>query len=162
MGGFVLQTRVSEDAEWMVFPVDAKQVLYLVDNHYISYDEVYIERKVIKDKDKVDGILRLVIVVQISWYSIGCIARIYQHLTVTALELATLGFVFYSMGTYYFWFHKPMDVARAITLMPTATIANILCDAGDKAREPYRNTPMDFIYRDEWSWTRYWHIGRAS
>jgi hypothetical protein len=156
MGGFVLQTRVSKDAEWMVFPLDAKQVLYLVDNHYISYEEVCIEREVIKDKDKVDGILRLVIVLQISWYSIGCIARIYQHLTVTALELATLGFIFCSMGTYYFWFHKPMDVARAITLMPAATIADILCDAGDKAREPYRNTPMDFVYRDEWSWTRYW------
>ena len=156
MGGFALQTQMANQAQWTSFPLDAKQVLYLVDNDYISYEEVCIQREDIKDKDKVDGVVRLIIVCQIFWFFVCCVARIYQHLTVTALELATLGFIFCSMGTYYFWFYKPMDVGRAIILTPTATIEEILCDAGDKAREPYRDTPMDFVYRDEWSWTRYW------
>ncbi len=157
MGGFVLQTRLESSGEdWVCFPLDANQLFYLVEHDYISYDEVGIHKKVISDKNKADALVRIIIVCQILWYCIACIARLCQHLEVTLLEVATVGFIFCSAGTYIFWFNKPMDVERAIVLRPSATIEQILRDAGEDARQPYRLTPMDFVAREEWSWTLYW------
>jgi hypothetical protein len=156
MGGFAVDIQWSPNGERTTFPLDAKQVLYLVEHGYIKYGEVCIDKELIKDKDKVDGVVRGLIVCQILWYSVTVIARFSQHLDVTVLELATIGFILCSSGTYYFWFHKPMDVGRAIILHPTATLEEIRFEGGDCSGEHYRRTPMDFVERVEWSWTRYW------
>ena len=158
MGGFVLQAQLSPTSEedFTAFPLDSKQVLYLVENGYVNYSAVGIEKAEIEDKDKVDGVVRLLIVCQIFWYLVCCISRLIQHLDVTVIELATVGFIICSMGTYFFWREKPMDVNRAIVLRPNSTLGEILCEAGESASEPYRRTPMDFVSREEWSWTLYW------
>ncbi|KAL6718401.1 hypothetical protein ACLMJK_004490 [Lecanora helva] len=156
MGGFALQTALESTGEdWAYFPVDAKQTLYLVEHGYVPYNDVRVDKKVIEDKYKTDGLVRVVIVCQILWYCVECAARLYQHLDITLLEVATVGFIFCSAGTYGFWYEKPMDVGRAIVLRPNATIDQILRDAGGRARQPYRQTPMDFVGREEWSWTLY-------
>ena len=157
MGGFALQARLESSGEdWACFPVDAKQILYLVEHGYIPYHQVRIDKKIIEDKNKADGVVRVFIVCQIVWYSIECIARLCQNLAVTLLEVATVGFILCSAGTYFFWFEKPMDVGRAIVLRPNATMEKILRDAGQDARQPYRKTPLDFVWREEWSFTLYW------
>ena len=157
MGGFALQPRLEGTGEdWVRFPLDARQVLYLVEHGYVPYDEVKVDKEIIADKNKTDGLVRVIIVCQILWYCIGCIARLCQHLAVTLLEIATIGFILCSAGTYIFWFEKPMDVGRAIILRPNTTMEQILRDAGKDAQRPYRVTPMDFVGRMEWSWTRYW------
>jgi len=156
MGGFAVKMPWSPNGEWTTFPLDAKQVLYLVEHRYIEYSDVCIEKGLIEDKDKVDGVVRVLIVCQILWYSIAVIARFPQHLDFTVLELATIGFILCSSGTYSFWFQKPMDVGRAIILRPNATVDEIRFAAGDRTGENYRRTPMDFVERIEWSWTRYW------
>lgn len=53
MGGFILQCK-----EWKPFPVDAKQLLYLVTRGYITYPET--SDDLISDLDKSDGLARLV------------------------------------------------------------------------------------------------------
>ncbi|CAF9936356.1 hypothetical protein IMSHALPRED_010732 [Imshaugia aleurites] len=163
MGGFVLRAQLSHSLEgdFTTFPLDSNQVLYLVENGYVPYSAVAIEKEEIEDKDKVDGVVRLIIVCQIFWYLVCCISRLVQHLDVTVIELATVGFIICSMGTYFFWREKPMDVNRAIILRPNSTLEHILCEAGECASKPYRRTPMDFVGREEWFWTLHWTYGKG-
>ena len=156
MGGFALQTQVAHKGAFPLFPLNAQQILYLVENDYIGYNEVCIEKELIKDRDKVDGIVRLITVCQISWFFVTCVARACQHIAVTVLELAVVGFMLNSLCTFFFWWHKPNDITRAIILRPNTEIDLILRQAGDFAREPYRDTPLDFVGYDWWSWTFYW------
>ena len=157
MGAFALQPDLESSGEhWVCFPLDEDQIFYLVKHGYVPYEEVKIDKKIISDKNKTDSLIRVFIVCQILWYCISCIARLCQHLAITLLEIATVGFILCSAGTYIFWFEKPMDVGRAITLRPNTSMEQILRDAGKDAREPYWSTPMDFVEQPVWSWTLYW------
>ena len=156
MGGFMLHPDLSETESWTPFPLDAAQVHYLVVNKYVPYSEVAIDEELIKERNKVDTLVRLITVLQISWYLVGAIGRAFQHLAISILELATIGFIICTLGSYYFWYYKPVDIGRAILIKPNATIQEILLEAGDQAKTPYRKTPLDFAGREDWSWTIYW------
>ena len=158
MGGFVLHPRLSTTEDWVSFPVNARQVHYLVVNGYLPYSAVGIDKDIIADKNKVDGFLRVITCFQILWYLISTVSRAVQGLAITVLELATVGFILCTLGTYFFWFHKPVDIQRAITLQPKATIQEILINAGKDATSPYERTPLDFVDQDDWnwSWNLYW------
>jgi hypothetical protein len=151
MGGFVLHAQ-----DFVPFPLNAKQVHYLVAEGYIPYSAVGLDKNIIGDKNKGDGMVRFLTACQILWFSVNCIGRAMQHLAITTLELTTLGFILCTLGTSFCWAHKPMDVGTAIVLKPNTTLRNILINAGDRAREPYKNTPLDFIDREHWSWSLYW------
>ena len=155
-GGFVLHPQLSSTEEWPPFPLDANQIHYLVTNDYIPYSAVDIELEVIKDKNKVDVLLRLLTVCQILWYLVGLLARIVQHLAITILELSTIGFIFCTLGTYYFWFNKPVDVGKPFTLEVNATLREIIIDAGDLVQRPCLETPLDFVGRDDWPFSLCW------
>ncbi|MCJ1235496.1 hypothetical protein MMC14_003465 [Varicellaria rhodocarpa] len=159
MGGFLLHPDLSPGQEWANFPIDAKQVHYLVTKGYLPYEAVHLDKRAIADRNKVDGLARLITVMQILWFCVACIARAAQGLLITALELTTMGFIICTLGTFFFWFHKPLDIGHAIALKPNATIKDILLEGGENARQPYRNTPLDFVGQDEYSWNlyyRYW------
>jgi hypothetical protein len=151
MGGFVL-----DPPDFVRFPLDAKQVHYLVHRNYVDLDTVMISKRILNDKNKGDGMTRLITVLQIIWFVINTITRHSQHLAVTMLELATLGYIVCTLGTYYFWAHKPLDIREPIILVPKATMADILLNAGEGASQPYMYTPMDFVGYDNASWFLYW------
>jgi len=110
MGGFLLHP-----PDWVPFPLNSKQVHYLVIHGYIPYSAVALEKADLADRNKGDGMVRFISVLQILWFSFNCIARASQGLAITTLELTTLGFILCTLGTSYFWFHKPMDVQKAIS-----------------------------------------------
>src|SRR5438034_6201907 len=149
MGGFVLQTR-----DWKPFPIDAKQLHYLVTKGYVSYPRL--EKRKIADKNKVDGILRFITLLQTLWFTINISGRALQHLAITSFELTTVAFIVCSLGTTFFWVHKPADIATPEIIVCEATMAQILLEGGDRARSPYSRTPLDFISRKEWHWSMYW------
>lgn len=154
MGGFVLHP-----PDWVQFPLNASQVHYLVAEGYIPFSAVGLDEQVIKDKNKGDGMFRIIAVLQIIWFSLNCLGRAIQHLAITTLELTTISFIICTLGTCVFWAHKPMDVGTTIVLRPHTTIADILIKAGDKAKDPYKSTPLDFVFDDKWSWRLYWLYG---
>lgn len=172
MGGFILHPRLSETEQWHSFPLDTEQVHYLVINDYLTYSAVHVDKEIIEDKNKVDGLLRLITVCQILWYLIATVSRGIQGLTMTLLELATIGFIICTLGTYFCWFHKPMDIGRGFILEPNATLQEILLKAknpsasaiiqeimagpGEPTQKSYKKTPLDFTRRPEWSWNLNW------
>lgn len=140
MGGFILQTR-----DWVPFPISAKQLLWLIQRGYVSVSPAVFGH--IKDKNKVDDTMRLIMVLQTLWFLANFLGRIAQGLAITGIELTTVAFIYSSLPMMFLWRHKPADVGVAEVLVTDASMAEILLAGGDAAREPYSKTPLDFIHR---------------
>lgn len=151
MGGFILHTK-----DWIPFPLNARQVHYLVAEGYIPCSAVAISKEVIVDKNKNDAIVRIITVGQTLWFVLNVVTRGSQHLAITTFELTTIASIICTLATYFCWAHKPSDIQTGIVLATDVTLAEILIKAGDRAREPYSLTPLDFAGRKECSWTLYW------
>ena len=149
MGGFILHSKGFPE-----FPIDAKQVHYLWTKGYIEFPAI--GREDIRDKNKVDGVLRVFTVFQIVWFVVDMAGRRAQNLAITCGELTTAAFIVCSFGTVLCWTYKPADVTTSVIIETNATMAEILCKAGDRAATPYSRTPLDFVSRKEWPWSIYW------
>ena len=148
MGGFILHTR-----DQLPFPLDAKQLHYLVSKRYLQLPVLH--HRAIDDKNKVDGLLRTITVCQITWFLVNIIGRWAQQLVVTTAELTTVSFILCSLGTAFFWWHKPADAVTADIIETDISINNILRAEGQKS-DVWNRTPLDFVNREEWWWSRAW------
>ncbi|KAK4224808.1 hypothetical protein QBC38DRAFT_538213 [Podospora fimiseda] len=141
MGGFVLET-----TDGMSFPLNAKQLHWLVINNHIPYPQTDVDE--IWDKSKQDRFSRLVTAFQVGYTILHAVGRVAQQLAITTLELNTLGIIFCSLMTSFAWLHKPADVRMPIRIIShsQATIEDIV---GDR---PWRITPLDFIDENGPGW----------
>ncbi|KAI4128370.1 MAG: hypothetical protein LQ338_002772 [Usnochroma carphineum] len=151
MGGFRLRTK-NQDS----FPLDAQQLFFLVKEGYVK--QPIFRPKLIDDKNKVDVLLRTILLCQISWFLIGVIGRWAQRLFVTTAELTTVSFILCSAVTFAIWWHKPADVVMAEHLEIDKDVHEILRDAGipEEKWDEWRMTPLDFVSREEWWWSKAW------
>ena len=149
MGGFILHTR-----DWKPFPIDAKQLHYLITNGYVSFPTL--DQRIIADKNKVDGLLRIITLCQILWFIVNISGRAAQNLAITCGELTTAAFIICGVGTSFCWAYKPADLVTPEIITTNVSIAEILAKAGTQARKPYSRTPLDFVSRKEWPWSLYW------
>lgn len=161
MGGFVLHT--NDDFE--AFPVDAKQLCFLITHEFVENPKITDEA--IKDKDKVDSLLRLLTLAQVGWFMANVIGRACQNLPITAIELTTIAFIWCSTWTMAFWWRKPADVQIPHPLYTESTIEEIRAAVNqwalDHKMQPCEDlrsirarTPLDRLSRKEWHWSRYW------
>ncbi|KAI4146563.1 MAG: hypothetical protein L6R39_003414 [Caloplaca ligustica] len=151
MGGFRLRTR-NQDS----FPLDAQQLYHLVEQGYVT--QPLFRPQLIDDKNKVDVLLRVIILCQISWFLVGVIGRWAQHLFVTTAELTTVSFILCSAVTAGFWWNKPADVVMAEIIHVDVDTEEILKNAGipEEKWNDWKMTPLDFISREEWWWSKTW------
>ncbi|THC88292.1 hypothetical protein EYZ11_012264 [Aspergillus tanneri] len=119
MGGFLLNGPGID----VPFPIDAKQLLFLVEQGYLECPQI--GRKDIGDRNKSDGVARCFAVCQGVWLLLNCILRAAQSLAVTTLELTTVSFVIVFFATSFCWYHKPLDIGTTITLTLTTDISAI-------------------------------------
>ena len=138
MGGFVLQPRAGK-----AFPINGKQLVYLVKYGYLPFPDL--TEKDLWDKSKADSFAKTITCMQTGWFVLQCIGRAIQQLPVTGLELTTVSFVLCTLAMYAQWLHKPLDIETPTICVMNASIEEVLVQAGDLAREPYRQTPLDFI-----------------
>jgi len=68
----------------------------------------------IADRSKADGLVKTIAGVQTLWFIVQCVGRAAQGLHLTALEIATPGFVLCALVNYAMWYHKPLDVSRGV------------------------------------------------
>ncbi|KAL9095928.1 MAG: hypothetical protein Q9165_001926 [Trypethelium subeluteriae] len=136
-GGFVFGT-----ADFKAFPVTARQIHYLVTNHYI--DPPPISKKEIFDKSKADLFAKFFAALQSGWFILQVVARATQHLPITLLELGTLTLIICTATTLFFWVHKPLNVETPSLIESSITMEKILLQAGSVAEKPYVYTPLDF------------------
>ena len=139
MGGFVLHT---EDFE--PFPLNAKQLHWLIVHQHIDYPEVQTED--IWDKSKQDRLSKIIASVQIGYFVLQCIGRAAQRLVTTILELNALAIVVCSLLTNYIWLHKPSDIRKPFQLNCRTSMNEIL------GARTWNQTPLDFVDENGPGW----------
>lgn len=149
MGGFIFKTK-----DWVPFPVNAKQLHFLVTKGYVDFPNL--SKREISERNKVDSMLRFIMLCQTLWFIFNLVSRSYQKLAITTVELTTAAFIMCSVATMFCWAHKPADIETAEVIKVNITIAQTLLEAGERAQEPYSRTPLDFVERKEWPWSLYW------
>lgn len=147
-GGFILETR-----DCPAFPINAKSIFYLRSMGWI--ESPTITRENIWDRSKADLFAKGFAAVQTSWLLVQCVARGVQKIAISPLELFTIAFILPTMATAFFWANKPQNVNEPTIIKPKWLMADLLVAAGDDAKEPYVDTPMDFIEKPMWEgWKR--------
>ncbi|KAL9592319.1 MAG: hypothetical protein Q9179_006840 [Wetmoreana sp. 5 TL-2023] len=146
MGGFVLQPR-----DWRAFPINSKQLHWLIRQGYVAYPKM--TAKEVWDKSKADGFQKSLTCLQTGWFIIQIIGRYIQSLPITTLEITTLSFVLCTLVMFTQWANKPLDVESPTVLTTSKSMAEILIEAGPIAQDvTYRQTPLDFIDNQSPSW----------
>ena len=137
-GGFLA---ISQD--FVPFPVTAKQLHFLVRQGYAAMPTV--SRKEIWDKSKADRFAKSIASAQALWLVTQICARGVQRLETTVLEISTLALIVCAATIGFFWFHKPLGADTPMPLVLNCSVATILLQSGDEAKQPFRDTPLDFI-----------------
>ena len=75
-----------------------------------------ISKEELSDHGKTDGVIKLVAVLQITWFGLQTLVRAIQHYQITALEILTTAFVFCSFLIYGFCWNKPQDVGYPVVI----------------------------------------------
>ncbi|KAI6783780.1 uncharacterized protein J7T54_001656 [Emericellopsis cladophorae] len=148
MGGFRLSCPGTDP-----FPLNAKQLHWLVVNGFVDYPKT--SPAEIWDKSKQDRLAKLITSFQIGYLVVQCIGRLAQGLAITTLELNTLAIVVCSLMTAFTWLHKPSDVATPIDLHSPFDIADIIRDESKSCNQTHTwtNTPLDFIDQNGPGWS---------
>ncbi|RTE84277.1 hypothetical protein BHE90_001105 [Fusarium euwallaceae] len=94
--------------------VSGTTVLWLAGHgHWIK-----IPRAKITDKSKADTFQKILVLIQVSWMIMQCIARWINKLPLTLLEIHTMVHVVCAMILYGFWFKKPLNVQDPEVIRP--------------------------------------------
>jgi hypothetical protein len=75
----------------------------------------------LKDRGKSDGIAKAIVLLQTSWFVVQCIARGFQQLPLSELEIVTLAYAMMNFFIYIFWWDKPRDVGCPIRVYENVT-----------------------------------------
>ncbi|KAH7138512.1 hypothetical protein B0J11DRAFT_17099 [Dendryphion nanum] len=70
----------------------------------------------IRDKSKADGLGKTLVCLQAGWMILQTIARVHQDLTITLLEINTIGHVLCALLIYGLWWNKPLEVKDPIII----------------------------------------------
>lgn len=72
-----------------------------------------LELEDIKDRSNADGTAKFFALVQVAWFVAQSIMRVAHQLPLAQLESMTLSYIPLFMLTYFFWWVKPKDIAKA-------------------------------------------------
>ncbi|KAG5662727.1 hypothetical protein KAF25_005145 [Fusarium avenaceum] len=75
-----------------------------------------VRKQDIDDKSKADTLQKVLVLIQVSWMVIQCIARRASDLPLSLLEIHTMLHVVCAIILYACWFQKPLDVMEAIVV----------------------------------------------
>jgi hypothetical protein len=138
MGGFWLRPRDSTS-----FPINAAQLLYLVQEKHITLPTLTKEE--IWDRSKADRFAKIFACFQIGWLVLQCLGRAAQKLPITPLEIGTMGFAIPSVATFMLWISKPKDIDVPTFLDIPESTSELLERIKPQLPYSWRQTPLDCI-----------------
>jgi hypothetical protein len=126
MGGFQLSTiddksRLADLEE--TTPVTSRELKECRDDGCV---DVSLQKRDIKDKDKVDSFTKMIAVLQISWLVLSVLTRAVQHLASSQLEVVTLAFAACAVPTYFVRWNKPKDVREPTIVGLSQPLSNAM------------------------------------
>ena len=75
-----------------------------------------ISKEELKSRSKSDGVVKLIALLQITWFGLQALFRAIQHLQVTALEIMTVAFFVLAVLIYAIWWNRPQDIEYPIVI----------------------------------------------
>ena len=75
-----------------------------------------ISKEELKSRSKSDGGVKLIALLQITWFGLQALFRAVQHLQVTALEIMTVAFFVLAVLIYAIWWNRPQDIEYPIVV----------------------------------------------
>jgi hypothetical protein len=135
MGGFQLYDRPDQELlkreegrveRYSIDPGKFFRILEMDDvrNHKLETIIHGITEGDLKDRGKSDGIGKAIVILQTLWFVAQCIARGFQHLPLTELEIVTLAYAMMNSFIYVFWWDKPRDVGCPIRVYERLTTSH--------------------------------------
>ncbi|ESK83066.1 hypothetical protein Moror_16930, partial [Moniliophthora roreri MCA 2997] len=82
--------------------------------YFLQKEYITITEDEVKDKGYADFIAKSIALIQTTWFILQVAACAAEHLTITKLEIITVGFALLNFGTYIFWWNKPLQVQYPI------------------------------------------------
>jgi hypothetical protein len=70
-----------------------------------------IQEVMLQNPSKASGLAKSITCIQAFWFCSQCIARLSQNMAISLLELNTFAHCVSALFIYFFWWHKPYDVA---------------------------------------------------
>ncbi|PPQ80725.1 hypothetical protein CVT25_001845 [Psilocybe cyanescens] len=109
MGGFMLVD--GDDDKEVLSPDTFRKLLEEGKIRFprISQDEI-------SAFSKGDGLSKIMVVGQTSWFIGQCISRVIKGLAITELELVTAAFAFLNALMYFMWWNKPLDSSSTVRI----------------------------------------------
>jgi hypothetical protein len=170
MGGFTLvsdkihQFKEPEQPEWLATPADwasynvyvkqrqlcnlgtltMKQFEELVRDPNIEFPPITPAQ--IQDRSKGDGLSKLLAILQTSWFILQCVARGFQGLALTELELVTLAMASLNAITYAFWWSKPLSVQEPVIVYVTVPAGAGKVDRSSESDDHFRGWNASFVF----------------
>jgi len=100
--------------------IATEQLVSFSTKHTLEYGIISTRLDDIRDQinamSKADALVKALACIQIIWFLINIFARLASKLPISPLEWTTCGYIGCTLGTYAFWWHKPYNVSRRITL----------------------------------------------
>ena len=79
-------------------------------------NEPTISEDKLRSRSKSDGVVKLIALLQITWFGLQALFRAIQHLQVTALEIMTVAFFVMAVLIYAFRWNRPQDIEYPIII----------------------------------------------
>lgn len=152
MGGFAIDLETTDDPLSSLFgdhrrlSLTARGLALLAECGYIPDISVYD----IKDKNKADGLAKLLVCIQAGWMIVQVTSRAATGLATTLLEVHTVAHVVCALVMYVIWWHKPRQVEsptllKGARLWPLAMymfLASRMSGRSPLGRRGRLNTPV--------------------
>ena len=68
------------------------------------------------DPAESSGLSKVLLIIQVGWFCTSCVSRLFQHLSLSLLEVSTAAHAFCTIMTYFVLWSKPMNVAAPTLL----------------------------------------------
>ena len=140
MGGIMLNA-----LDVKSFPINASQLCYLVETKYVNFsqDTLAVIEKESRERNRNNWFTRLINVLQVGWFLLQFVGRIFQGAALTTLELTTMAFVVCALPSFECWRKKPANIEiPGLFLVSNASIDTILHRAGESnPGQRYIRTP---------------------
>lgn len=121
--------RVKSPGSNKIMPKRIESLKKAVESGQIN--EPPISKEELKSRSKSDGVVKLIALLQITWFGLQALFRAIQHLQVTALEIMTVAFVFLTVLIYAIWWNRPQDIEYPIII----TLQNVGANGTNGSRE---------------------------
>ena len=106
--------RVKSPNSNMITPKRIESLRKAVESGQIK--EPPISKEELKSHSKSDGVVKLIALLQITWFGLQALFRAIQHLQVTALEIMTVAFFVLAVLIYAIWWNRPQDIEYPIII----------------------------------------------